>query len=134
MSIPRRLTEIGATAIIGLGLSVTIPLIAFSSDKPPAGSKDASCRYNGGIPYFCRVRVDQSENKITLWIPEGRQSAMTFTYSGTCLRAGCVLTGEDWGYLGGAERYRILHISPDEILWIGERDDKRLQEIHFLGD
>ena len=132
MALLSPLFQIVATAIIGMGLVGAIPPIAHSSDKPPTRSKDASCRYDGGVPYFCKVRVDWGNNRILLWMPEGRQSAMTFTYTGTCLKSGCVLTGDDWGYVGGPKRYRILHISPAQILWTGEREERPLQEINFL--
>ena len=113
---PRPTPFIALAAALALG--ATSPAVAYNGDSPPEGSLDASCVYDGGTPQFCRIKViDAAVKQILIWHPEGRQSAMTMTYTGSCLQPGCVFTGEDLGYATGPARYEIQERSPSRIVW-----------------
>ncbi len=114
---PARLLVVLALGAASLPWSHS-PALAYGDEKPPAGAKDASCRYNNGIPSFCKVKVvEGSPSQVQVWMPEGRQSAMTLTYKGDCLAEGCILVGEDFGYAVGPSKHRILVFSPSIIRW-----------------
>ncbi len=109
------------------------PAFSDTDEKPPAGAKDASCRYDNGTPSFCKVKVTEgSPAQVQVWIPEGRQSATTLTYKGECLREGCVLTGEDFGYAIGPARYRVLQFSRSIIRWKELNGNNAEEEFRIL--
>jgi len=124
-----------AAFVIAAGLAFVAPGTVYSQaeDKPPQGAKDASCRYAGNTPSFCKLKiVSSAPAKILLWVPEGRQSAMTFTYSGPCLARGCVLTGDDFGY-GDPAKYEVVEFSSAIVKWKELSGNKAMQEIRILA-
>jgi len=115
-------------------LNVSSPVLSNEGEKPPAGSKDASCRYSDNTPGFCKVRiVSETPGKLQVWIPEGRQSAMASTYTGKCLKKGCILTGEDYGYTGGPAKYEVLEFTKSVIKFKERSLNKAIHEIRILG-
>jgi hypothetical protein len=107
------LQTLAALALVAL-LAPMQPLHA--NEKPPQGSKDASCIYSDNPPGFCKVKVDWARNQISIWHPATRESAKTMTYSGKCLTAGCILVGPDLGY-PERTRVKITTISSEYISW-----------------
>ncbi len=95
---------------------------------------DASCRYAEGTPEFFKLKISsRTPAKIQRWIPEGRQSAMTLTYSGACLSKGCILTGDDFGYAGGPPKYEILEFSATAIKWRELSGNMATEEIRIIA-
>ena len=109
-----RIINVAVLTLAGLAF---LPLNKYlANERPPAGSMDASCSYGSNTPKYCKVKVVSARNRISIWYPEGRQSAMTSTYSGNCLKPGCVLIGPDFGY---PERQKVIlfKISKKIISW-----------------
>ncbi len=124
-----------ATAV-ALGAILSLPYPAHSDDgsKPPAGARDASCRFGENAPESCKVKiVSRRPGRVLVWFPEGRQSAMTLTYTGQCLDKGCILTGDDFGYIGGPTTYQLLEITPSKLRWRALSGDKTIEEIRLLA-
>lgn len=109
-----RITCVSALTLAGLAF---LPLKAyFANERPPTGSMDASCSYGSNSPKYCKVKVISARNRISIWYPEGRQSAMAMTYSGNCLKPGCVLIGPDFGY-PERQKVKLIKISSNLISW-----------------
>jgi hypothetical protein len=97
-----------------------------ANEKPPQGSKDASCTYLNNSPEFCKVRINQSRNEIIIWTPATRESAKNMTYRGQCLKAGCTLVGPDLGY-PERTRVKLLKITKGFISWRELNYNKAIQ-------
>lgn len=58
---------------------------------------------------------------------------MTLTYTGKCLEKGCILTGDDFGYIGGPTTYQLLEITPSKLRWKALSGDKTIEDIRLLA-
>jgi len=97
--------------IILILVALLAPIKALNAnEQPPQGSKDASCLYADNSPEFCKIKIDFARKKVSIWEPANRASASTTTYSGKCLKKGCILIGPDLGY-PTREKIRIESIS-----------------------
>ncbi|MCP9886273.1 hypothetical protein KBY97_14250 [Synechococcus sp. ATX 2A4] len=119
-----------ASAVV---LSNPILVLSYEGEKPPAGSKNASCRYGDNAPGFCKVKIlSETPGKLQIWRPAGVQSAIILTYTGRCLKQGCVLTGDDFGYVVGPARYEVLNASMSVIRMKELSGNKAIEEIRIL--
>ncbi len=58
---------------------------------------------------------------------------MTLTYTGKCLERGCILTGDDFGYVGGPTKYQILEVTQSLLKWRELTGNKAIEEIRILA-
>lgn len=58
---------------------------------------------------------------------------MTLTYAGPCLEKGCILTGDDFSYIGGPARYQLLEITASKLKWRALSGDETIEEIRLLA-
>ncbi len=105
--------------------------ISRANDLPPAGAVEASCIYANQTPSFCKVLVNRARKTITIWYPEGRQSAMNAEYKGKCLKKGCILTGPDYGY-PEREKSIIVESTNQKLSWRELNGNNELHVFKFL--
>jgi hypothetical protein len=134
MTSPKKLLLLlAALGVVDLLVMPMKPVFAYNGDKPPLGSRDASCSTDNGTPYFCKIKiVSRTPGKLQVWLPEGRQSAMTFEYNGPCLFPGCVLTGEDWGYPEGPTKVEIIEATDSLIIWRAVSGSRSIEVFRIL--
>ncbi len=56
---------------------------------------------------------------------------MTLTYTGKCLKQGCILIGEDYGYVGGPAKYEVLEVTKSVVKLKELSGNKAIEEIRI---
>ena len=106
--------------------AVSCPLSAWAypGERPPHGALEAQCQFGENIPEYCKAKIDRANHSFSIWTPPNRQGAILYTYKLACLRQGCMITGRDFGYIGGPQKYRLLEINDRRIKFISLDDGR----------
>ena len=95
---------------------------AYPGERAPEDSLEALCRHGGGRPTYCKVKIDRSKNTFQIWTPPGIQGAMLHTFTTRCFKKDCLITGPDFGYIQGPEKYKIIEISNKKLKFVSLGD------------
>ena len=100
------------------------PAGAYPGERPPKGALEAQCQFGSNPPEYCKAKIDRANQSFSIWTPPNRQGALLNTYKADCFRRGCLITGRDFGTIGGPAKYRLLEISDQKIKFVSLGDER----------
>ena len=97
--------------------------MGLSGREAPIGALEAQCQYGENSPQYCKAKNDRSNQSFSIWTPPNRQGALLVKYKLDCFRRSCLITGSDFGYVGGPQKYRLLEICDRKVKFVSLGDD-----------